>query len=110
MLQHVRSLGDAPFLNVSWDESHFHIKELFEKETREAVYYFLHHDTGRCPHPQNKSEEVFCLKNIVPSSFSQELINDIVYLFKGITHNKTLIQVTAEKANDLLKKQVRQLL
>ena len=109
ILQHLRSLGDAPFLNASWDESQFDIKELFEKETREAVNYFLHHDTGRCSNPQNKSEEVFCLKSIVPTTFSQELIDDLASLYKMITDNKTLVQVTAEKVNDLLKKQVRQL-
>ncbi|CAO1378141.1 unnamed protein product [Diamesa hyperborea] len=32
ILQHVKSYGGAPFLDSSWDENNFNIKELFEKE------------------------------------------------------------------------------
>lgn len=96
-------LDGAPFLNASWDETNFHIKELFEKETRETINYFLYHDTGRCSHPQNKSKDIFCFESYYPLTFS----HGIDYFFKRITYNKTMFQIIAEKSNYLLNQQAR---
>ena len=101
-------MGGAPFLNSSWDENDFHVEELFEKETYDAFSDILNHNIGRCPHPKNKSEDIICLKNMDRFNISQKLIDDIAYHFKEITNNQTLIQLTAEKNNDFINKQVRE--
>lgn len=106
MLQLLRSLGGAPFLNPSWDEERFNVKELFVKVTYEVAPLFINHGIGRCPHPQNKSLEVVCLKSVVPVIRSGAEINDIVYMFKDLKIDKELIRATAEECNTFRQNQI----
>ncbi|CAO1416949.1 unnamed protein product [Diamesa tonsa] len=82
ILQHVKSYGGAPFLDSSWDENAFNIKELFNKEPFNAVYFFLNQTIELCTHPQNQSREIVCLRKSTLKKFNGIEINDSIQMFK----------------------------
>lgn len=100
-------MGGAPFLNSSWEEEKFNVKDLFDKEPEIVVFLFLNHVVRRCRHPQNYSQEIVCLKSLIPLTLSEVLINDIVRMFKEIKIDTKLTQSVSQKLNAFFHKQVK---
>lgn len=110
ILQHIETFGGAPFLNSSWDERNFNVEMLFEKEIYEAVYLFLNHYISRCPHPDNKSQEIICLKNLNQTRFDGVQIYDVILMYKELKIDKKVIQSTYQKVNAFISVRVRRIL
>lgn len=102
----MKSFGGAPFLDSSWDEKNFNIKKLFEKESFNAVYFFLNHWIGLCPHPKKKSQEIVCLRNSTLIRIHGTRIDDIIHMYKELKINKQLIQSMYHKGIDYTISQV----
>lgn len=104
MFQYMNSLGLAPFLNSSWDEKNFDAMELFDKEPTAAIDKFLNHNVGKCPHPQNKTQEVVCLKSFFQPVYPFVIINEIL---KQLKINKSIVEPTVQKIEIYSLKKVR---
>ena len=103
MLQFMSSLGLAPFLNSSWDERNFDVMELFNKQPTAAIDSFLNRKIVKCPHPQNKTQKVICLKALNKIKYPKLLINEMIKEYKL---NKTIIEPTVQKIGDYYLKMV----
>ncbi|CAO1378159.1 unnamed protein product [Diamesa hyperborea] len=106
ILQHVKSYGGAPFLDSSWDENNFNIKELFDKEPFNAVYFFLNQWIGLCAHPKNKSREIVCLRNSTLIRIHSIGVDDIIQMYKVLNIDIQLIRSVYLKGIDFTIKQV----
>ena len=79
---------------------------MFEKEAQNSANYFLNLLIERCPHPLNVSQEINCLQSYPPPLFSDDLIDDIVHMFKQINIDEQFTRSTAQKINAFIQKQV----
>ena len=106
ILHYLRTLGGAPFINSSWNESSFNVKDLFNKATKAAIYIFLNQQIAKCPHPHNKSQEIVCVKYYNPWDQSVRDKDDFIEMLKELNIEETLIHSTAQKAAQFLLQRV----
>ncbi|CAO1329984.1 unnamed protein product [Diamesa hyperborea] len=106
MLQYVKSYGGAPFIDSSWDENNFNIKELFEKESFDAVDYFLNHKIELCEHSKNKFQEIVCFRTSTVNRIQSIEIDDIIQMYKVLNIDKQLIRSVYNDSIDFTKAQV----
>ncbi|CAO1441045.1 unnamed protein product [Diamesa serratosioi] len=102
ILNYLRSLGGAPLINSSWDESNFKVMDLFHNATKAAIYIFLNHQIARCPHPHNKSEEIICIKYYNPWNHSVRDKDDFIEMLVELNIDKSLSHSTAHQVAKFL--------
>lgn len=103
IIQHLRSLGGAPYLDSFWDEKDFKVKELIEKEAEVALYLFLNHEIQRCSLPN--SEEIICLTTLEPKIKNYK-VDEIIHLSKELKIDPKFIPSMYQKCQDFLLSQV----
>ncbi|CAO1412737.1 unnamed protein product [Diamesa tonsa] len=96
VLNYVKSFGGAPFLDYLWDEDSFNVEELFEKNVEAACYEFLNQWVQQCPHPEDNSRTIICLKTKKTDLSYGVVIDQLVQMFKQLNIDqkpmKSLIQ------------------
>ena len=107
IIQYIKSMGGAPFLDSSWDEKNFHVEDLFAEETLRSLNYFLNHWIEQCPHPKNKTQEIVCLRYSIPYNVSNVDIADVIRVFKELKIDEKLVRSTYQEAIDFATSQVR---
>lgn len=83
-----KSFGISIYPTV--DQSNFNMSKVFDEEPEESTYLLLKHELQRCPHPNDDSKEILCLKS-VGSWKNPELIfdgyADVLYEMNNIYKN-----------------------
>lgn len=109
ILHHLRTLGGAPLINSTWDESSFNVIDLFNNATKSAVYIFLNQQIARCPHPYNKTQEIVCIKYYNPWDHFVRDKDDFIEMLKGLHIDESLRHFTAQQAANFLLQRVRKI-